>query len=56
MRYLLLFLLGYLLYRYMRPLLQKKPENPQVKDSSLKTNENTNQNRKIEDAEFEEIE
>lgn len=56
MRYLLLFLLGYLLFRYLRPLLQKKPENPQVKDSNAQTNDGINQNRKIEDAEFEEIE
>jgi len=56
MRYLLLFLLGYLLFRYLRPLFQKKPENPQVKDSGIQTNDSINKNRKIEDAEFEEIE
>ncbi len=56
MRYLLLFFLGYLLFRYMRPLLQKKPENPQVKDSRTQTNDSITKNRKIEDAEFEEIE
>ena len=56
MRYLLLFLLAYLIYRYMKPLLQKKPENPHVKGGDRKKSINSDKSRNIEDADFEEIE
>ena len=56
MRYLLLFFIGYLIYRYLKPLLQKGPENPHVKGASGRNTDPGQKRRDIEDAEFEEIE
>lgn len=56
MRYLFLFLLGYIIYRYLKPLLQKGPENPHVKGSSPRDTNPVQERQDIEDAEFEEIE
>ena len=45
-----------MIYRYMKPLLQKSPENPHVKGTSGKDTNPAQKRRDIEDAEFEEIE
>ena len=55
MRTILLIILAYLIFRSLRPLLQKKPENPHVKGEN-KAEDRLNNNRNIEDADFEEIE
>lgn len=55
MRYLLLFILAYLVYRYVKPLLQKPPENPHVKGNSPTGSVDTKKSGNIEDAEFEEL-
>lgn len=56
MRYLILFLIAYLIYRYLKPMLRKPVENPHVKGKT-ETNPTDNHKRgNIEDAEFEELE
>jgi len=55
MRTILLIILVYLIFRSLRPLLQRKPENPHVKGDDT-TKDRLNKNRDIEDADFEEIE
>jgi hypothetical protein len=55
MRTILLIILAYLIFRSIKPLLQKKPENPHVKGEN-ETKDRLKNNRNIEDADFEEIE
>jgi len=55
MRYLLLFFLAYLVYRYLKPLLQKPVENPHVKGKSEPDSVDVKKRGNIEDAEFEEL-
>lgn len=56
MRYILLFLLAYLVYRFIRPMLKKPVENPHVKGKSETDSVSINKRGNIEDAEFEELE
>lgn len=55
MRYLLLFLLAWLIYRYLKPMLQKPQQDPFVKGNQSSDSNGHLKNRNIEDADFEEL-
>ncbi len=55
MRYLLFFLLAYLVLRYLKPLLQKPVENSHVKGKSESGPVDVKKRGNIEDAEFEDL-
>ncbi len=56
LRIILLALLGYYLYKWIRPLFIKEPENPHVKGNTGRSEDVQQKHKnKIEDADFEEI-
>jgi len=57
LKYLILIILGYILYKMIRPSLLKKPENPHVKGGPGTKKQDQKINKKnIEDADFEDVE
>ena len=57
LRFLLLLLLGYLIFRFIKPLLFNPPPNSHVKGgTNTETNIKKENRQNIEEADFEEIE
>ncbi len=55
MRFLLILLLAYIVYKYLKPLLRKPVPNPHVRGKETKSTGAETPPKHIEDAEFEEI-
>ncbi len=57
LKYLLLIILGYILYKLIKPNFLNKPANPHVKGDPAAENKERSINKKnIEDADFEDLE
>ena len=57
LKYLLLIILGYILYKLIKPYFLSKPANPHVKgDPAAKDKERKINKKNIEDADFEDVE